>query len=184
MELINSFKAEDYLNMMTAVAKNNYKYFDKYSYELDEIINELYIEVVKSLKKLQEKPKENHYNIDGWVMRSMYNKIKQLLNKETYRIKKNYYVEIVRPDEAEEFTIRLAENAIEHTRTMLNDLENDILTCLITPPQSLIKKETKTYSVDCLASYIGISRKKLEIILDKIRTLVCNQLIDDDYCYA
>lgn len=177
MELINSFNAADYINMMTAIAKNNCKYLSRYGYELDEIISELYIEVHKSLNKLKEKSEEYHYNIDGWVMRSMHNKIKLLLNKETYRIKKNLYVEIVRPDEMASYEISLADNAINHARQMLRDIEIDVLDCLISPPKSLLITETRTYSVQGLADYLGLTRARLVAIMDKIRTLISDQLI-------
>jgi len=184
MNAINTFNAGDYINMMTAVAKNNFKYFARYGYELDEIISELYIEVFKSLNKLKEKSEKNHYNIDGWVMQSMYNKIRQMLNKETYRIKKNLYVEVVRPEEKEFYELSLADNAIEHTRKMLNWIETDVLDCMLNPPQSLIQKESKTYSVQGIADYLGITRKEVVKIIDKIRNLVYNQILTDDLYFA
>lgn len=183
LPLINSFQAEDYMNMITAVAKNNYTKLCKYDYELDDIISELYIEVHESLRKLAKKSTENQYNIDGWVMRSMINKIFRLLNKETYRVKKNLYVELVREEEMTEFNANMAEKAIEHARTILQGIENDVLDCLIQPPEILLNTENRTYTMEGLSNFLGITTKKLMTILDKIRTIIYNLIDNDNLCY-
>jgi hypothetical protein len=177
MKIINSVNADDYLSMIQNVAFKHIYKFSKFNYETHDLISELYIATKNTINYFTKNNKSG--NLDGYIMLTMHNRIKALLILEYHKDNFETSIEtaVVNNVEYDDYKQIYIENAVNHARQILSEIEIDILYFILEKPDYLSHKISVFKRQ--LRELFGITTEQYEGVINNLKPFVSDLVLNN-----